>query len=189
MASPQGSRRALRRSALSGRLRAVAAAGGPIVLTGCGTSEHAARAIHAMLAASSRPHPISVRDAFEVSLEPPSTGLVVGISHEAGDRRDPRGAHESRERRRGGRPDHRAPRATRPQASASSERRCSSARGATPSPTSRRCSCTRSSRACPSSERTRSSRASSTRAPRGTTTPSRLPVVGGSWSSRPASTR
>ena len=70
--------------AVSGRLRAVAAAGGPIVLTGCGTSEHAARAIHALLAREFGPHPIAVRDAFEVSLEPPSVGLVVGISHEAG---------------------------------------------------------------------------------------------------------
>jgi glucosamine--fructose-6-phosphate aminotransferase (isomerizing) len=70
--------------ALSVRLRAVAAAGGPIVLTGCGTSEHAARAIHAMLAGEFELRPISVRDAFEASLEPPSTGLVVGISHEAG---------------------------------------------------------------------------------------------------------
>lgn len=69
---------------LADRLRAGAERGEPIVLTGCGTSEHAARAIRALLASEFAARPIEARDAFEVALEPPARGLVVGISHEAG---------------------------------------------------------------------------------------------------------
>jgi glucosamine--fructose-6-phosphate aminotransferase (isomerizing) len=57
--------------------------GGPIMLCGCGTSEHAARAAAAILRQA---HPgVEVRacDAFEVRLDPPPRGLVIGISHSA----------------------------------------------------------------------------------------------------------
>ena len=48
-----------------------------VVVTGCGTSEHAAMAGAALLGA--RP-----RDAFEASLDPQSDGVLIAISHEAG---------------------------------------------------------------------------------------------------------
>ena len=48
-----------------------------VVVTGCGTSEHAAMAGAALLGA--RP-----RDAFEASLDPQAEGVLIAISHEAG---------------------------------------------------------------------------------------------------------
>jgi glucosamine--fructose-6-phosphate aminotransferase (isomerizing) len=49
----------------------------PILLTGCGTSEHAAMAGAALLGARSR-------DAFEASLDPRHEGVLIAISHEGG---------------------------------------------------------------------------------------------------------
>jgi glucosamine--fructose-6-phosphate aminotransferase (isomerizing) len=69
---------------LAERLRASAERGDPIVVTGCGTSEHAARATRALLSSEFAGRPIEARDAFEVALAPPAHGLVVGISHEGG---------------------------------------------------------------------------------------------------------
>jgi glucosamine--fructose-6-phosphate aminotransferase (isomerizing) len=48
-----------------------------VVVTGCGTSEHAAMAGAALLQARAR-------DAFEASLDPQSEGVLIAISHEAG---------------------------------------------------------------------------------------------------------
>ena len=48
-----------------------------VVITGCGTSEHAAMAGAALLGARSR-------DAFEASLDPQPEGVLIAISHEAG---------------------------------------------------------------------------------------------------------
>jgi glucosamine--fructose-6-phosphate aminotransferase (isomerizing) len=48
-----------------------------VVVTGCGTSEHAAMAGAALLGARSR-------DAFEASLDPQSEGVLIAVSHEAG---------------------------------------------------------------------------------------------------------
>lgn len=60
----------------------VAAARAPIVITGCGTSEHAAGAV-AVLLRDVAPGPFVVtRDAFEASLEPQAGGMCLGISHE-----------------------------------------------------------------------------------------------------------
>ena len=77
----------------AGRLAdAVAAAGRdgqPVVVTGCGTSEHAALAVAEVLGDAWRaagftgPGP-SAAQAFELALDPPSGGLVIGISHEGG---------------------------------------------------------------------------------------------------------
>jgi glucosamine--fructose-6-phosphate aminotransferase (isomerizing) len=55
----------------------VRASGGPLVLTGCGTSEHAAMAGAELLGGRAR-------DAFEASLDPQDGGLLIGVSHEAG---------------------------------------------------------------------------------------------------------
>ncbi len=69
--------------------------GDPVIVTGCGTSEHAAYGVaeilrEAVRAAdirppghSSRQEPFAVQ-AFELGLDPPSAGLVIGVSHEGG---------------------------------------------------------------------------------------------------------
>jgi len=48
-----------------------------VVVTGCGTSEHAAMAGAALLGARAR-------DAFEASLDPQAEGVLIAVSHEAG---------------------------------------------------------------------------------------------------------
>lgn len=76
-------------SALAAALRENAAHGGSVVVTGCGTSEHAALAIVEVLrdawraAGLTGPAPTSAQ-AFELSLDPPAGGLVIGVSHEGG---------------------------------------------------------------------------------------------------------
>jgi glucosamine 6-phosphate synthetase-like amidotransferase/phosphosugar isomerase protein len=59
------------------------AANEPITFCGCGTSEHAARAAAAVLHQAYPRVDITARDAFEVCLDPPTRGLLVGISHSA----------------------------------------------------------------------------------------------------------
>src|SRR4051794_76014 len=51
--------------------------GGPLVIVGCGTSEHAAMAGAALLGARAR-------DAFEASLDPQDGGVLIAVSHEGG---------------------------------------------------------------------------------------------------------
>jgi fructoselysine-6-P-deglycase FrlB-like protein len=69
---------------LAGRIAAAVAAGEPLVLTGCGTSEHAAMAGAAMIAGALGAPSVRARDAFEASLDPQQGGVLVAISHEAG---------------------------------------------------------------------------------------------------------
>jgi glucosamine--fructose-6-phosphate aminotransferase (isomerizing) len=74
---------------LADAIRATLAAGEPVVVTGCGTSEHGALAVaeivrEAASAAGLRGAAITTEQAFELSLAPPRRGLVVGISHEGG---------------------------------------------------------------------------------------------------------
>jgi len=69
--------------------------GEPVVVTGCGTSENAAVGVAAILrealrdadiktaTAGPRRDPVA-RQAFELSLDPPAEGLVIGVSHEGG---------------------------------------------------------------------------------------------------------
>src|SRR4051812_14710252 len=52
--------------------------GGPVVVVGCGTSEHAALAGAALLRGA------RARDAFEASLDPQDAGVLIAISHEGG---------------------------------------------------------------------------------------------------------
>jgi fructoselysine-6-P-deglycase FrlB-like protein len=74
---------------LAAAVAEAARAGGPVIVTGCGTSEHAAMATAAILgdgwraAGLTGPGPVSIQ-AFELSLDPPAGGLVIGISHEGG---------------------------------------------------------------------------------------------------------
>jgi glutamine---fructose-6-phosphate transaminase (isomerizing) len=74
---------------LADAIRVAARAGEPVVVTGCGTSEHAALAVADVLRDAYRaaglggPEPVAAQ-AFELALDPPSNGLVIGISHEGG---------------------------------------------------------------------------------------------------------
>ena len=66
-------------------VRDAIAAGEPVVVTGCGTSEHAARAGAELLReAHGTRRGIEARDAFEATLDPADGGVLVAISHEAG---------------------------------------------------------------------------------------------------------
>jgi len=66
------------------RLATRIAAAEAVLFTGCGTSEHAARAAHAIVREAFPDAVLDVRDAFEARLSPPDRGLVVAFSHEAG---------------------------------------------------------------------------------------------------------
>ena len=66
-----------------------AARSGGVVIVGCGTSEHGALAVAEIVGDAVRATGISTSvgavitgQAFETSLDPPRTGLVIGISHE-----------------------------------------------------------------------------------------------------------
>ncbi len=76
---------------LARALRDAAERGQPIVVTGCGTSEHGALAAVEILREALRsaglardPGAIIGRQAFEASLDPQSRGVIVGVSHEGG---------------------------------------------------------------------------------------------------------
>jgi len=80
---------------LARAIRKAVAAGDPIVVTGCGTSEHAALGVTEILREAIRAAgltgpggravlaPVS-EQAFELSLDPPSSGIVIAVSHEGG---------------------------------------------------------------------------------------------------------
>jgi glutamine---fructose-6-phosphate transaminase (isomerizing) len=76
---------------LAGAVRDALAAGQPIVVEGCGTSEHAAQGIVEILREAARaaglakePNAIVAAQAFEAALDPQRSGLLIGISHEGG---------------------------------------------------------------------------------------------------------
>jgi fructoselysine-6-P-deglycase FrlB-like protein len=86
LADPQGAA-----GRLAGAIGQAASAGETIVVTGCGTSEHAALGAveilrEAVRAAGMHGGPGSVvsAQAFELALDPPTGGLVIGVSHEGG---------------------------------------------------------------------------------------------------------
>ena len=77
--------------AIRGEIRA----GDPVVLTGCGTSEHAALGATEILREAVRASEVrapghstrrepAAAQAFELALDPPGSGLVIGVSHEGG---------------------------------------------------------------------------------------------------------
>jgi glutamine---fructose-6-phosphate transaminase (isomerizing) len=86
LADPQGPA-----GRLAGAIGQAASSGASIVVTGCGTSEHAAMAAVEILREGLRsgglpsgPTTILAAQAFELALDPPTGGLVIGISHEGG---------------------------------------------------------------------------------------------------------
>jgi fructoselysine-6-P-deglycase FrlB-like protein len=61
-------------------------AGAPVVVCGCGTSEHAAQGIAALLdgalrAGGVRSGAVEARESFEAALDPRSGGVTIGVSH------------------------------------------------------------------------------------------------------------
>ena len=76
-------------AALAGALREAAEAGQPVIVTGCGTSEHAALGAAAILRDTWRRAglggwgPVAAQ-AFELAQQPPGAGIVIGVSHEGG---------------------------------------------------------------------------------------------------------
>jgi glutamine---fructose-6-phosphate transaminase (isomerizing) len=69
---------------VASRVTGAVAAGSPVVVCGCGTSEHAARAICAILSERGPAASVAARDSFEVQLDPPTSGLLLAISHGGG---------------------------------------------------------------------------------------------------------
>ena len=71
---------------LAEAIRATLTAGDPVIVTGCGTSEHAALAAAEILreaaAAVGLGGTVTAEQAFELSLAPRANGLVIGVSHE-----------------------------------------------------------------------------------------------------------
>ena len=98
-AEPHVARRILERLAdpqggagrLAGAIGQAASSGSTIVVTGCGTSEHGAQATVDILRDAIRAAgmgggagSVVAAQAFELALDPPSGGLVIGVSHEGG---------------------------------------------------------------------------------------------------------
>jgi glutamine---fructose-6-phosphate transaminase (isomerizing) len=86
LAEPQGPA-----GRLAGAIGQAATSGAPIIVTGCGTSEHAAQAIVEIIRDGLRagglpsgPSTLLSAQAFELALDPPTGGLVIGVSHEGG---------------------------------------------------------------------------------------------------------
>ena len=69
---------------LAEAVRAAAAEGRPIVTTGCGTSEHAAMAIAALLEEVLDPVEVRSVQALESLRRPMAPGLLIAVSHEGG---------------------------------------------------------------------------------------------------------
>jgi glucosamine--fructose-6-phosphate aminotransferase (isomerizing) len=78
---------------LAAAIRATLEKGEPVVVTGCGTSEHGAQAFAAIIGEAAvrggirgagQPGSVVAVQAFEASLAPQRGGLVIGISHEGG---------------------------------------------------------------------------------------------------------
>jgi len=78
---------------LATAIRGALEKGAPVVVTGCGTSEHGARAFAAIIAdaatragirGAGQPGSVLAAQALEAALAPQRGGLIVGVSHEGG---------------------------------------------------------------------------------------------------------
>ena len=76
---------------LAGAVRDAASVGHPIIVTGCGTSEHGAQSVADILREALRaggiavePNTVISAQAFEAALDPQRSGLLIGVSHEGG---------------------------------------------------------------------------------------------------------
>ena len=93
-------------------IRRTVRAGHPVVVTGCGTSEHAALGVADILREAVRSADVRLHrpyraprtgrgQAFELSLDPPSAGLVIGSRTKAGQLRPTRRSRRLEPRARG----------------------------------------------------------------------------------------
>ncbi|HVL52876.1 MAG TPA: SIS domain-containing protein [Vitreimonas sp.] len=73
-------------AALAEAIRETLESGHAVTVTGCGTSEHGAQGVVEILreALGTGRDPILSEQAFELALDAPATGLVIGVSHEGG---------------------------------------------------------------------------------------------------------
>jgi glucosamine--fructose-6-phosphate aminotransferase (isomerizing) len=71
-------------AAIRGAVDAAAAAGEPVVVTGCGTSEHVAMAIAEMLADALPGAHVEARQALAAALRPQAGGVCIAVSHDGG---------------------------------------------------------------------------------------------------------
>ena len=78
---------------LATAIRGTLEKGAPVVVTGCGTSEHGAQAFAAIIAdaatragirGAGQPGSVLAAQAFEAALAPQRGGLIIGVSHEGG---------------------------------------------------------------------------------------------------------
>ncbi len=67
-------------------IRAAADGGEPIVVTGCGTSEHGAMAVAALIADALPDAWVESRQALDAAFTPRPGGVCIGISHDGGTR-------------------------------------------------------------------------------------------------------
>jgi fructoselysine-6-P-deglycase FrlB-like protein len=67
-------------------IRDAVRAGGEIIVTGCGTSEHAAQAVAALIRTSASTTHVQARQALDAAEEPGAPALVIAISHDGGTR-------------------------------------------------------------------------------------------------------
>lgn len=72
---------------LADAVRTTITDGDPVIVTGCGTSEHGALAVAEILREAARAAGlggaiVAAEQAFELSLAPPARGLVIGVTHE-----------------------------------------------------------------------------------------------------------
>jgi len=74
---------------LAGTIRGAADAGLPVTVVGCGTSEHGAMAVAALLGAAlggGWPEPAVARQSLDAAERPQRGGVCIGISHDGGTR-------------------------------------------------------------------------------------------------------
>jgi glutamine---fructose-6-phosphate transaminase (isomerizing) len=71
---------------VAGAIRDAVSLGAPIVVTGCGTSEHGAMAVAALIADANPDAWVEAREALDATVRPRRGGLCIGVSHDGGTR-------------------------------------------------------------------------------------------------------
>jgi fructoselysine-6-P-deglycase FrlB-like protein len=71
---------------VAGAIRDAVALSAPIVVTGCGTSEHGAMAVAALIADAMPDAWVEAREALDATVRPRAGGLCIGVSHDGGTR-------------------------------------------------------------------------------------------------------
>ena len=98
---------------VSAAIREAVSLGAPIVVTGCGTSEHGAMAVAELIADAQPDAWVEAREALDAAVRPRRGGLCIGISHDGGTRATRLALEAAREGGRRHRRHHRTPRGER----------------------------------------------------------------------------